>query len=289
MKKIHLTIHLFPREIDDYEFTINQLKFSSQFISNLKIDANIILNLNDKIINWNKSKLPKEYFIERFKFINKKLDWVNNLEEEIVFKQEYHGKLEKVLYNTTLKGYNAFWWQDVDLIIDDLFLYGVEYALNEINESKFIISPQCFKFWDNSWDVISFSPNSSINVDKFDSFSIKQYHYNRNEISLTKNLQTKFAGGWGTIISNDLIKEVPFPSNAKGYGREDTLTAIWAMKKNYPQFILNNVIFQENRKYLSNSLYNNFIHYNLDYMKSINEKSLNSFYNLIDLVQNSKI
>lgn len=286
MKKIHLTIHIFPREIDDYEFTVNQLKFASQFITNLHIDANVILNVNPNIIDWGKSKLPKEYFIKKFKSINKKLDWVNHLEEEI--SESYNGYLEKRIENTKLKGYDAFWWQDVDLIIDDLFLYGVEYALDEINESKFIISPQCFKFWDSSWDVVSFSPNSSINVDEFDSFSIKHHHYNRDEISLIKNTQVKFAGGWGTIISNDLIKEVQFPPNVKGYGREDTLTAMWAIKKNYPQFILNNIIFQENRKYLSNSLYNNFVHYNLDYMKSINEKSLNSFYKLIGLLQNPK-
>ena len=35
MKKIHLTLHIFPREIDDYEFTINQLKVASKLIQNL--------------------------------------------------------------------------------------------------------------------------------------------------------------------------------------------------------------------------------------------------------------
>ena len=48
MKKIHLTLHIFPREIDDYEFTINQLKVASKLIQNLQVDANVILNLNDK-------------------------------------------------------------------------------------------------------------------------------------------------------------------------------------------------------------------------------------------------
>ena len=64
MKKVHLTIHIFPREIDDYELTINQLKFASQFITNLHVDANVILNVNSDIIDWEKSKLPKEYFVK---------------------------------------------------------------------------------------------------------------------------------------------------------------------------------------------------------------------------------
>ena len=279
MKRIHLTIHIFPKEIDDYEFTINQLKFAMQFTTNIEIDANVILNLNDKIINWDTSTLPKEYFIEKFKFINKKLDWVCKLEEEVVFKQEYHGKLEKVLYNSTLIGYDAFWWQDVDLILDDLFLYGIEQSLDEIKEPNFIISPQCFKYWDNSWDIISFKPDFDMNIYKFDSFSLKPYQYNREEISLIENKQVKFAGGGGTIISDGLIKEVPFPSTAMGYGSEDNIVEMWCIKHNYSQYIMKNIVIQENRKYLSNSLYDNFINYDLVYLKSLNEESKNKFYN----------
>ena len=150
MKKIHLTLHIFPREIDDYEFTINQLKVASKLIQNLQVDANVILNLNDKIIDWDNATLPKEYFVERFKHINKKLDWITNLEEEITYKQEYHGYLEKRVSNTKLEGYDLFWWQDVDLILDDLLFYGLENILENITEDKYIISPQIYKFWDSS-------------------------------------------------------------------------------------------------------------------------------------------
>jgi len=280
MKKIHLTIHIFPREIDDYEFTINQLKFASQFISNLQIDANVILNVNPEIINWENSKLSKEYFIDKFKHINKKLDWVNNLNEEI--SEEYFGYLEKRISNTQLQGYNAFWWQDVDLILDDLLFYGIEYGLNNITDSKFILSPQCFKFWDHTWDVISHSPEQNINVDEFDSFLLKKHHYNRDQVLLVKNFEIKFAGGWSTIISNDLIKETPFPIQLKGYGREDTFLATWVAKHRYPQYILKNIIIQENRKYLSNLLYSNYVNYNDEYLKNINNKSLEQYYSMIN-------
>ena len=280
MKKIHLTIHIFPKEIDDYEFTINQLKVASKFITNLQIDANVILNLNDKIIDWDKSSLPKGYFIERFKHINAKLDWVTNLEEEITYKQEYHGYLEKRIANTKLEGYDAFWWQDVDLILDDLILYGIESTLENITEPDYIISPQIYKFWDTSWDVISAVPNNSIDVDAFDSFNIKPLQYDRS-IGLILNKNIKFAGGWSTILSNSFIKQVPFPDNVKGYGREDTLALEIGKKINVTQYIMKGVIVQENRKYLSNALYNKFVHYNIDYLKPINEQSLQTFYNLI--------
>lgn len=280
MKKVHLTIHIFPREIDDYEFTINQLKFASQFITNLQIDANVILNINPNIIKWEESKLPKEYFIERFRFINKKLDWVNNLEEEI--SETYNGYLEKRVGNTKLENYDVFWWQDVDLVLDDLLLYGIEYGLDNIKDSKFILSPQCYKFWDSSWDVISYNPNANIIVNEFDPFFLKRIYYNRENPLLNKNYQVKFAGGWSTIISNDLIKEVPFPVNSQGYGREDTLVASWALKKGYPQYIINNIVVQENRKYLSNPIYINYVVYNNKYLEKINTTNTNIYYNLIN-------
>ena len=279
MKKIHLTLHVFPREIDDYEFTINQLKFASKFISELKIDANIILNLNDKIIDWDKSTLPKEYFIDKFNHINTKLDWIDNLEIEIVHKQEYHGKLEKVLHNITLPGYDAFWWQDVDLILDDLILYGFENTLNTITESDFIISPQTYKWWDNSWDVISNQPNHIIDVNEFDAFNIKQLQYSR-ELNLILNKNVKFAGGWCTLVSDSFIKKINYPKEIKGYGREDTLAMEIAKQWGVTQYIMENIIVQENRKYLNNSLYSKYVFYNLDYLKSINETTAKIFINL---------
>lgn len=272
MKKLHLTIHIFPREIDDYEYTINQLKVASKFCSNLLIDANVILNLNDKIINWDKSLLPKEYFIDRFKHANTKLDWVNNLEEEIVYNQEYHGKLEKVLHNITLDGYDAFWWQDVDLILDDLILFGFENSLNLITEQDFIITPQTYKWWDNSWDIISNQPNDIIDVDNFDSFNIKPLQYTR-ELNLVSNKNIKFAGGWSTLISNSFIKKIKYPKEIKGYGREDTVAMEVGKYLEITQYIMENIIVQENRKYLSSNLYTKYINYNYDYLKAINEES----------------
>jgi hypothetical protein len=285
MKKIHLTLHVFPREIDDYEFTINQLKTASKFISNLQIDANVILNLNDKIIDWDNALLSKEYFIDRFKHANTKLDWINNLEEEIVYGQEYHGKLEKVLSNLNLEGYDAFWWQDVDLILDDLILYGIENTLKLIEEPDFIISPQTYKWWDNSWDVISNNPNIDIDVNEFDAFNIKPAQYDR-ELSLIPNKDVKFAGGWCTIVSNSFIKKIKFPKEIKGYGREDTLAMEIAKYLGVTQYIMKDIIVQENRKYLNNNLYIKYVPYNLEYLKSINALTAEIF---IKLFQDLKL
>jgi len=282
MKKTHLTLHLFPKEIDDYELTVNQLKIASQFLTNLEIDANIILNLNDEIIDWKNSKLPKDFFVDKFNKINEKLDWINKLDDEIVFDNSCKGYLYPRIENTKLEGYDYFWWQDVDLILDDLLFYGLEQSLEQIIDTKFLISPQIYKFWDNSWDVISSFPEKTINVDEFDAFNIKLSQHNRSELSLYKNYNVKFAGGWFTFISNELIKEIPWPYGYEGYGREDTLLQEYCKKNKYPQYIMRGLVVQENRKYLSNSLYDDYVVINFEKLKKINHNSMNKYYEVIN-------
>jgi len=61
---IKILIHFMPWEIDYALLTYIQLKKSKYHIPN---DVNIVietkLNLSSYIINWNKSKLPKDFFI----------------------------------------------------------------------------------------------------------------------------------------------------------------------------------------------------------------------------------
>lgn len=277
MHKIHLTIHVFPREIDDYDYTVTQLKVASKFINNLQIDANVILNLNDKIVDWTKATIPKQYFIDKFKNINKKLDWVNILQEEIALGEEYSGYLEKRISNTHLEGYDLFWWQDVDLVLDDLLFFHLENTLNSVDEEDFIISPQIYKYWDGSWDVICSNPDVSIDVDTFDSFEIKINQYNRNDLTVLKNKNIKFAGGWFTMLSSKLVKKIPFPINARGYGREDTLVLEWAKKNNITQYLMIGSIVQENRRYSLNNVYVDYVPYNTGFLKKVNDETAQLF------------
>ena len=50
-KEVLLLIHLFPKEIDDFDNLANQLKVSAKYVQELKVDVNIILNLNPKLID----------------------------------------------------------------------------------------------------------------------------------------------------------------------------------------------------------------------------------------------
>ena len=65
---IKIKIHYMPWEVDYALLQFMQLKRASKYLSP---DDNVYfyigLNLSEYIIDWNKSKLPKEYFINKFK------------------------------------------------------------------------------------------------------------------------------------------------------------------------------------------------------------------------------
>jgi hypothetical protein len=59
-----------PWEIDDLERQAHQLILSSYHLNNdTEIIFDCTLNISDNIIDWDSSKMTKEYFIEKYKYI----------------------------------------------------------------------------------------------------------------------------------------------------------------------------------------------------------------------------
>ena len=59
-----IVVHLLPHEIDWFEWQSKQLKIGSYYIED-KVIIDVTLNLN--LVDWEKSQLPKKYFIDKFK------------------------------------------------------------------------------------------------------------------------------------------------------------------------------------------------------------------------------
>ena len=72
---IKIQLHIMPWEIDHALLIADKLKQSIQYIDPLdKIYIDTALNLSSSVIDWNASKLPKEYFIKRYESICKYFD-----------------------------------------------------------------------------------------------------------------------------------------------------------------------------------------------------------------------
>ena len=72
--KTQIVVHLLPHELDYFEWQTKQFKIGSDYIDkNDKVIIDVTLNLN--LVNWEESKLSKEFFIDKFNQIKLIWDW----------------------------------------------------------------------------------------------------------------------------------------------------------------------------------------------------------------------
>jgi hypothetical protein len=93
---------------------------------------------------------------------------------------------------------------DLDVIFSDYIFYYLQETLEHINDDLYIISPQVYKFWDQSWDLLSYSPYDGTDINELDPYIVKTLN---QDIELIQNKHIKFAGGWFTTISSKLLSK----------------------------------------------------------------------------------
>ena len=159
MKIIRIPIFLFPWEMDSFQDMVNQLKLCSNFIKEnkkYKVVVDVTLNISNKAVNWDNSLLKKEFFINSFKNICKKLNYFLQTEYVIEETDKVFGCVDKrreSVYKSSDEDYVL--WLDPDIFFPSHILYYMVSALDVIKDEYFVLSPQVTKMWDNSWDVIT--------------------------------------------------------------------------------------------------------------------------------------
>jgi hypothetical protein len=209
-----------PWEIDYALLSFTQLKKSSQYISSEdKIYIDIALNLSSYIINWEESKLPKEFFINKFNTLLLLLDWA------IIKPTVYEGD--------ELWGHLDFDKNKIESHIDyylsicpDMWFH--EHALpyliesaKQIKDKYFIITPEIHKLWDWTWDELVNENYKDVpyeNWNKSDIFEIQSRVL--EEPYLEQTTHFKYAG-WFDLYSKDFIELIPVPDDWRGYGPWD--------------------------------------------------------------------
>jgi hypothetical protein len=292
MKTFQLNTHVMPWEVDYCLLLFNTLSTAKMRTSNFfKID--IALNISDYHIDWNSSKLDKEYFIEKMEFYKRLLDVFDEVNFHIYSGKENQGHLD--LQKAVVRPENDYYICICpDQIFDKSILNIFEQSVNEIEEKYFIITPEIPKFWDVSWDIISndhfnYLPKKSDGY-SYEFLSINRYEaldiINNNPIQLEKLTDFKFAG-WLDLYSKDLYEKlVPVPKDWVGYGQWD-LYAMLVLKNisltNLPisvsQYKLKNLIttsleysnwnYGENRTVYKNRLNINTVPDQREYYKNV--------------------
>ena len=265
-----ITIFALPQELEDLALTLNMLKRNSIYLDpSISYKIDITMCLSDELTNWNESKLPKEYIQERTtELVTKFLDWC---EWNLMWGQEENilGCVSQRRYSLENNSNTDFFiWLDCDFIFKDTTLSYMTQAYQTIKESNinsFILTSQFVKQWDNTWDVLVNENFLSHPIDyELIADVYKDTLPDAGDIEIQSIPTFKFAGGWFTLISKELLSKIGVPESLGHYGLEDTfVTECCKILKNQGkdiyQFILKNHIIGESYTHRPNETVKKFI------------------------------
>ena len=276
--KVVISIFCLPYEIDDLENTLIQLKKASYYIDK-KIDwcLDVTMCLADDMVNWNKSSMPKKFFEDKLLKLLSTTDWCT---KNIQTSTEIKGCVSQRRFSLEKhREADYFIWLDCDIIFDERTLFYLEQGMKGTNKDYLhtVITPEIVRVWDNTWDCI-------VNEEFLD----KPLDYQKTNdpykdsgikgdisINTVNNIHSpqsrfKFAGGWMTCLSGDLLRRIGVPDGLGHYGYEDTLIMVASenlerdinSNLNIQQFKIKNLVVCENYKYRDNSFYKSFLSVN---------------------------
>lgn len=223
-----------PWEIDHALLTFVKLKKSFQYLSDdIEILFECVLNLSNAVIDWEQSSIGKQYFIDKFYTIKNLVDCFNIVRYDVIETDELYGhfNLQKESISNVVDGYI---YMCVDHNFDETTLAYMCKAAKNINDKYFVLTPEIYKGWDSSWDVISSDKYRHIlHKDCGQQCAYKiEYDNFYNDVFVKKIDSMKFAG-WFDYYSRDFINEfATFPDSWVGYGPWDLYTIILSNEYN---------------------------------------------------------
>jgi hypothetical protein len=291
MNKSKILIQIFPmlKEIDYLERTLLFLKQNSLFIDKDKyhIILDITLPISDYLIDWNKSILKEDYFINKFNHLKK---YYGNWSDECYFNID---KNVKGLLDCFINNLNKY--PDIDdiILLETDVIFG-PYTLSLFLESSiqikskspnYIITSEYVKMWDNSWDIVVNS--------KFlnESFTFRNSNDPINDTYFITNDETylkplifnnkkyfKFGGGWFTLYSKSFIDKIDFPKTLEGYGGLDNYIMMFCEAQSHivTQYKIENLITTDYHN--NTTYYDNYI-FSIDRKQDLYQKNHNIMIN----------
>lgn len=243
---VKLTMHLMPWEIDNALLTFTQLKKSYY---HLPEDANVtietVLNLSSKFVDWNESKLPKEFFITKYDDLSLLLSDYNHI-KRVYDGDEIYGflNLQKESISEEVDYYIGVC---PDMYFSEHLLALLIESTRVIKSEYFVVTPQIYKKWDNTWDEITDENYLSVpysDWDKADVYkTIHEIESNQNEMSLVPVNKSKWAW-WFDLYNKKFYEELcPVQSDWQGYGPWDWYSMMLSEKAlnagvNFQQYLL---------------------------------------------------
>lgn len=234
---IKITYHLMPWEIDYALLTFTQLKKSMYYLNkDIKITIDSVLNLSSKIIDWDKSKLPKEYFIEKYNTYSLLLDRFYTHNKKIYEGDKIYGHLD-LQRECVGKEFTHYMNICPDLYFSETALTTLIQTVPIVNNKfpeypHYIVVPEIFQMWDNSWQEIVAPEYAKVPNEAWYTADVFDIRANKKITELQTIEQGKVGlrivkkylkwTGWFDLYSKDLYEKIIIPpKDWKGYGPWD--------------------------------------------------------------------
>lgn len=282
--KIKLIYHLMPWEIDYALLSFTQLKKSKYYIpDNVEVIIDTTLNLSSHLIDWDETKLPKQYFIEKYNTISLLLsDYDHN--KKIYDDTQLYGCLDLVResYDNDIDYYVAIC---PDMYFHEHLLTYLIQAAQEVSNEYFVITPQICRLWDETWEILT-HPKFAVGPhygwqNTIDIFDVDYFlRTAADPVKLTPIAQHKWAG-WFDLYSKKFYEDmVTVPKDWVGYGAWDAYgmaVTTYARQRGYDfqQYRLDGqIVFEYGVGPLRNDTINGFSNYykNLIVCKDVSEQ-----------------
>jgi hypothetical protein len=272
MTKGLVSIFAMPQEIDDLHLTLYNLKRNIAMLPHdTTMDIDLTFCMSTEITDWDNTKLPQDYFLDKFRTLEPLWDWSASPRIHVEFDKTILGCVSQRRWSLDRANqYDFTIWLDTDVFFKDttmLYLAASYNAVKAEGINNFIITPQFVKQWDNSWDILvneSYHKEVLLFHEKADIFN--ETLLDHGDVSLTPIPSYKFAGGWCTLLSNDLLQLIGVPESFGHYGLEDTFIVEASKVMNsysHPQtpkqYVLKNHIVGETYVHRCNSHMKKFV------------------------------
>jgi hypothetical protein len=235
-----------PWELDYALLSFTQFKKSKYYLDGKDtIEINPSLNLSSYIVNWEKSKISKDLLISRFNQYLKLLEGYKVT--PIIYEgDELYGHLD---HQRDAMSSEVDFYISVcpDMYFSEHLLPLLINSSKQIDTKYFVLTPEIYKMWDNTWDEITNQDYLDVPYEEWnkgDIFDIRSNMKNSEKgITLETTMRSKWAG-WFDLFNKEMYENlVPIQKDWNGYGPWDwySLMITEACKKNgvdFQQYIL---------------------------------------------------
>jgi hypothetical protein len=221
---IKIICHFMPWEIDYALLTYTQLKKTKYHLpDDVNVYVETVLNLSNYTIDWDKTKFPKQYFIDKYAQLAPLLKDYNHISRIHDSKELYgHLDLQRECIAPEIDYYLGIC---PDIYFSEFTIPYLIESARQITNKYFIITPNISKVGDADWDEITNPKYLDIPYSdylKVDIFDIRNDNKNLNQdVSLYPTKKSKFAG-WFDFCSKSFYEELcPVQEDWVGYGPWD--------------------------------------------------------------------